>query len=806
MTSGWVTNPGTWTRDEESLAQASNVDLSAPGVIAKRRGFSNNTLNSYSGSVYAALSSPALERDIGVGALLLAVGDPTGGSLGFRVGTRASTFAAITGSFASEATARPKLTTGPDGNDIVTTWVTGGDCGPVVPDYVALTGRYLGVPRGMGLDRLNSATDGVTGFLPVSSCCRYAVTFSLGDPTVNGTQQGAPGMTTVFTNTAGTAVNVKVRALLPKMYGTTNTALPADTYWIQIWRSVTQATAAGEPPSELALVYQQILSAADIAAGYVQVIDIVPDVARGASLYTNTLTGEDGLGGRGFINSNEPPPAAKDVASFADCVWFGSLQDFPSQEVQLIAVGGTGLVAADTFSAGGVTYTCVAGAPGADQFQLSSGGTASENQRETALNLVDAINRSASNTTCWAFYTAGIAGQPGRIRLIARTMSSSLAASTSRAAAFIIGTEDANNPTKNGVAFSKPLQGHAFPFVNRFELGRGDAEVMRIMPYRDSLYVFKADGLWRITGTDWRDFTASAFDETFRLLARETVVALDDGLYAWGVGGLARISDGGVEYLDAPIRNQVVSTQAAVTTTTMESFAFAVPMPRDGVVVFFFPVFDAGHNSTDPDNVVPCVNAFVWFARTKTWALWVTQGDGLIIGYTCGSANVTDALLSLGVWQAATSSGAWVHNERRTYTSADFSDPDMRDPETPLMTARAIPMSLSWRPVSGPALGSAQWQRVRVDLAPADATRDYPASTLTVETIGDAGNPLLSASVSIGSTGGDFVPTTAVAPVHQTSSRSHALQVQVFHGTLNAGVWLVSTSVDYRPFSTKAIR
>ena len=806
-TSGLVTEIGTWSRDEESLATASNVDLSSPGVIAKRRGFSNNTLNSYSGSIYAALSSPALERDIGSGALLLAVGNPTGGSTGFRVGTRASTFSAITGSFASEATARPKMTTGPNGNDIVTTWVTGGASGPIVPDYVGLTARYLGVPRGLGIDRVNSATDGATGFLPVSSCCRYAITFSLGDPLANGTQQGAPGMTSVFTNTAGTSVNVKVRFPLPMMYGTASTTLTADAYYAQVWRSAVQLTSAGEPPSELALVYQQKIAAADIAAGYIQVTDVVPDAARGASLYTNTLTGEDGLGGRGFINSNNPPPAAKDVASFADCVWLASVQEFPSQEVQLISVGAPGLAAANTFTVGGVAFTAVAGAPAStSEFQISGAGAASVNQRETALNLVDAINRNTSNTSCWAFYTAGIAGQPGRILLIARTMTSTLSAATSNAVAFRIGTENANDPSKSGVVFSKPLQPHAFPAVNAFELGRGDAEVMRIMPYRDSLYIFKADGLWRVTGTDWRDFVASAFDETFRLLARETVVALDDGLYAWGVGGLARISDGGVEYIDAPIRNQVVSAQNAVTTTTMESFAFAIPKPRDGVVVFLYPISNAGDGATDPANAVPSIRAFVWHARTRTWATWTLQGDGLRIGYLCGCANVTDAQVTLGVWQAATASGAWVHNERRTYSSADFVEPSMASASAPTMASTAIALSMSWRPMSASALGSAQWVRIRFDFAPADSTRDYMATPILVTAIGDNGNPSSSPSVSVGNTASDAIPTTAHAPVTQSSSRSHALQVQVFHNTSAAGCWIVSASVDFRPFSRKAIR
>ena len=804
MTSGWVTEPGTWSRDEESLAGASNLDLSSPGVIAKRRGFSNNTLNSYSGSIFAVLSSPALEVAFGAGACMLGVGDPRLGVEGFRVGTRASTFAGITGSFASNDTNRPKLTTGPDGRDIVTTYVNGGNGGPIVPDYGALTARYLGVPRGMGFNRVTTATSGTTGWLPAAHSARYAVTFSLGDPLTNGTQEGAPGMTTVVNNTTVNPVDILTRVPLPVQFNTASTALPADTYWLNVYRSVAQATALGEPPSELALVYQTIITSTDISNGFIQFTDVVPDLARGANLYANINTGEDGITGRGFINSNEPPPMAKDVATWADCVWLASVLDAPTQEVQLISVGAPGLAAADTFTVGGVTFTAVAGAPASTlEFQISGAGAASVNQRETALNLVDAINREPTNTACYAYYTAGVVGQPGRIILRARTQTSTLSASTSNAVAFRIGTEDAGVPALNGLAFSKPLQPHAFPAVNFFQLGRGDAEIMRIVPYRDSLFVFKQDGLWRVTGTDFRNFSPQEFDLTFRLIAREAVTALDDAIYAWGVQGLARITDGGVEYIDTPIRNEVISAVQAVETATMTEFAWAVGKPRDGVVLFFYPTFDTS-DSSDPDNIIPSSAAFVWHARTRTWSLWDMQGDGLAIGYSCGCANVTDGLLTLGVWQEAPASGAYIHNERRAYAAADFSDPDMSSAGSPTMAAANISASSTWRPLSSDALGSAQWVRIRIDGAAADSTRAVGFG-LVVQMVGDNGTTS-TAILTQATTGGSVLPRGYVAPVSQDNARSHALQLIISNATLNEGMWLVSTAVDYRPFSAKAIR
>ena len=805
MTSGLVTEPGTWSRDEESLAEAINVDLSSPGIIAKRRGFSNNTLNSFSGVVWAMHSSQTLERDLGTGALLLAVGDPDLGPFGFRVGTRASTFAAIAGTFDSDGDSRPKLATLTNSSDVITTWSTGGFKGLLVPNYSALTARYLGVPRGMGVDRLVTATSGVTGFLPAAYSCRYAVTFSLGDPTVNGTQEGAPGMTSVFNNTTVNAVNVTVGVLLPRLYGTVASALDADAFWVSVYRSVGAPATLGEPPSELALVYRARLSAADIAAGAISFTDIVPDQARGASLYTNLLTGEDGISGRGFINSNEPPPAARDVATWADCLWLGYTEDFPSQEVQLISVGGTGLVAGDTFTVDGVAFTAIAGVPvpPADNFQLFTTGTASVNQRETALNLCDAINRSVNNSSCWAFYVAGVVGQPGRIILRARTMASNLSAATSRSAAFRIATEDANNPAQNGIAFSKQLQPHAHPVVNRFELGRGDAEVMRIIPYRDSLFVFKADGLWRVTGVDFRSFEALEFDLTFRLLSRESVVALDDAIYAWGVRGLARITDGGVEYIDAPIRNDVSSTMSSVLQSSMEDYSFALARPRDGVVVFFYPTNNPS-DMADPSYPVPCARAYAWHARSQTWARWqFTSPDTAAIGYLCGTANVVDALSSLGVWQEAPASGCYVHNERRAYTAADFTDPNMSVASAPTMAALAVAETTNWRPLGAASLGAAQWVRVRMEFAAPDATRQAQSAAVLLGVRGDAGSEWQTTATP-GVLPVAFGPGVAVWPVDQNAARSHAFQVSVVDANA-AGLWIVGLTVDYRDVSRRGV-
>lgn len=802
---GLVTAPGVWARNKESLATAFNVDLSVPGIIQKRRGYSSNQLNETQESIWALHSSPTLERQIGLGALLLATGTGDSGPSTLRVALRNGLSSLIGGfdsTVAGEFNFRPRLATGPDGADVVTTLNVGGDGGPLVLDYGALSARRLGVPRGMGLDRLNT-TVSAGSLLPNNNAARYAVVFVLGDPSGNGAQFGAPGMTTVVTNTSGATADVNGRLLLPFVFGTDITTLPANAYWVQVYRSAVQATSLGEPPSELALVFQKQIDATDVTNGYVDFVDATPDSLRGANLYTNILSGEDGIAGRGFINSNEPPPAAADVANWADCLWLSNIQDYPTQELQLIAVNGSGLVAGDTVTVAGVVYTAVAAAPVLDDFILSGGGTPSVNQRETALNLVDAINRSTNNTDVYAFYIAGQAGLPGRILLRGRRLSSVINASVSRAAAWRVGTEQANSPIYSGLAFSKPLQPSAWPVVNRFEIGRGDAKILRIIPYRDSLFVFKEDGLYRVTGSDFTTFRVEEFDLTFQLIGPELVATVDDAVWAWGRQGIARVTDGGIEYVDGAIRDQIQNATAFVTFATLGMFGFAVGNQRDGVVSFFRPTFDP--SGSDP---VACSNAFIFNVRTNAWSFsnWAFTAGDRNNGYLCGVSNVVDSIATLGVWRAVpVSNGSWIHNERRTYGSLDFSDPNMTSAGSPTMAAAVISSVFSWRPLALGDLGAAQWLRARFEFALTSSLYHGPPDVISVTFYPDvpSGFPFSVVSQWNNTTGAQTA--IFVAPVDQDASRSHSIQPQVSQATLNIGFTLVSASIDFRPVSTKGV-
>jgi len=122
------------------------------------------------------------------------------------------------------------------------------------------------------------------------------------------------------------------------------------------------------------------------------------------------------------------------------------------------------------------------------------------------------------------------------------------------------------------------------PPVNYIRVGRGDIPIMRMIALRDALFVFAADGIWIITGNDPSNFSLTRFDTTFTLLARDTVVVLDDAIYAWGNEGIARITTSGVTLIDAAIRDVVNQQRIAGVST-----AWAVTDRNRKRVIFFLP-------------------------------------------------------------------------------------------------------------------------------------------------------------------------------------------------------------------------
>lgn len=671
-TKGIVLAPASLLRAKGSLLEAINVNVDAPGVIRTRQGFARQA-NGFGGPVWKMVSTKEL-----AGNLLINFGTGTTAT-GLKLGDGSGAPVTVTGGgggVVNTPEARMRCAVGRRNH-----YLTSGT--GMSRLETSLTLYRAGQARGLGLDLTGPAAVlvGAPGtMLPDGSAVAYRTTINRYDGEHN-LMEGAPSSRTVVYNKTGTTgwaagvtKNVTVRALLPKENGTTTTALTTS-HFLRVYRSLD--VASGEPFDDMRLVFEAFLAAGDITNGYVEFTDSTPNSFRQLSpaLYTNANDfGEDGVGGPGIEQANEPPPVCTDVALFQKCLFMGDLTYKHALEFTVLSVvAATGLTVGDTLTIAGVTYTSVAGAPANNQFNISAAATVSEAIARTAQNLVEAINKSTTNTLIYAFYVSTAITLPGWIRLETRDFGGAFTAAASAHGAagyrpsLAAAVASTSKVIGGGLAFSKPYQPDACPAVNFLPVGRDDTHILALQVLGDSLFVFTDDGLYRLYGTSFLDWDLRKFTPggEFILMGRELVVECDGALYAVGLTGIARITESSLDYISTSIEPLLLKIYAGTTIDWMRANGWAVAYRTQHKVVFALPSGTSDRN---------CAFNLVYDVRMQAWTRWdFPREASSSYGRCAGCVRFNDQLLFLSIWNGA-GTDAWVFREVRTYAATDYAD------------------------------------------------------------------------------------------------------------------------------------
>ncbi len=459
---------------------------------------------------------------------------------------------------------------------------------------------------------------------------------------------GAPSQRESYKNTAGATRSLTLRITIPS--GVTTT------WFCQIYRAaaVDNSAADVEPSDEMGLVYETNPGSSDITNGYIDISDITPDELRGATLYTSATQ-------QGLANGNEQPPLAHDIAVYKNVLFYANTTSKHRYYVTLLAVGGSGgLAADDTITIGGVAYTGKATETIASaQFAVVTGGSASQNIRDSALSLVRVINRHTSSTV-YAYYLSGTDDLPGKILLEERSLGgAAFPVISSRATCWSpdlpsSGTTESstNDRYRHAIFYSKVSEPEAVPLANFFFCGSADEEIKRIVPLRDSLFIFKSDGIYRLSGEDAGSFRVDLFDSTTRLLAPESAVVLNNQIFCLSDQGVVSVTESGVQVKSRPIESTITAL-LGINASVLKSESFGVGYETERKYILFVPRI-AG--DTAPSQ------AFVYNTFTNTWTRWV-------LAKKCGVVNPADDKLYLG-----DSSTSYVNQERKAYDYTDYVD------------------------------------------------------------------------------------------------------------------------------------
>ena len=207
-----------------------------------------------------------------------------------------------------------------------------------------------------------------------------------------------------------------------------------------------------------------------------------------------------------------------------------------------------------------------------------------------------------------------------------------------------------NETRPNRVMYSKYQQPEAVPLANFIDIGPKDRAINRVIALRDSLFVLKEDGVYRLSG-DQAPFTVTPFDSSVQVLAPDTAVVLNNQIYALSTQGVIVITDGGVEVISRPIEDKLLSILREG--FNYRNISFGVSYESDRAYILFLP-----SNQTDEY----ATQQFRYNTFTRTWTRWNKQA-------TCGLVNFGDNKMYLGAGDINS-----VEKERKSLTRDDYAD------------------------------------------------------------------------------------------------------------------------------------
>jgi len=275
-------------------------------------------------------------------------------------------------------------------------------------------------------------------------------------------------------------------------------------------------------------------------------------------------------------------------------------------------------------------------------------------------------------------------------------------------------TVSSDNEVKiNRIYISKNKQPEAVPLFSYLEAGSADAPIYRIIALRDSAFIFKEDGIFRITGENLASFRVSLLDNTSTIKAPETAVAFNNQVFMFSDQGVVGVSDSGVAVLSRPIESTLLELSSSQY-TNFSTASFGISYESSRQYILFTVTNTADTYATQ---------AFVYNSFTNSWTRWP-------LSRTYGLVSKRDNKLYSGH-----PTNHYVYKERKAYTLEDYADEEYPVTITAVDDLEITLASLD-NVVVGRTLGQGN-KRVIIEEI------DIPTKTLTVSaelpfTVGDA--------------------------------------------------------------------
>jgi len=292
-----------------------------------------------------------------------------------------------------------------------------------------------------------------------------------------------------------------------------------------------------------------------------------------------------------------------------------------------------------------------------------NGPSVSQQIDRAARSLVNILNRDSLGLVN-AFYLSGFSDVPGQLNIQQRDLTGAqffiyantltTAEEFSPSLGFLPSNLNdlisSNEVRGNRIYYSKFQQPEAVPLLNFIDIGPRDFSIQRIVALRDSLFIFKEDGIYRLSG-DVAPFSVAPFDFSLTLQAPDTAVVLNNQVHALTTQGVVQVTDTGINVISRDIENLLLSITGPQFAT--ETASFGVTYETDRSYLLF--------TVTNAEDTV-ATQCFRYNSFTNTWVRWdLTK--------TCGLVNFRDDKLYLGAPDLDI-----IEQERKSLNRTDYAD------------------------------------------------------------------------------------------------------------------------------------
>ena len=183
------------------------------------------------------------------------------------------------------------------------------------------------------------------------------------------------------------------------------------------------------------------------------------------------------------------------------------------------------------------------------------------------------------------------------------------------------------------------------------DIGSEEKEILRVVPLRESLFVFKEDGLFRLSGVS-APFNQARFDTSCILTAPDSVAISGNVIYAWTRQGITVVSESGTTIASRPIDTEILKLGSA-NYTNFKTATFGVGYESDNSYIVW---------TVSKIGDTEATQAFRYSSLTGSWTK-------LLKTNTCGIVNPSDDVLYLGAGDVP-----YLEQERKQFNRLDYAD------------------------------------------------------------------------------------------------------------------------------------